>query len=242
MEQKKRLTVLNVAVAHLTSALMLPIIWILIGSIIQWILGETKTLSNHISSPLYYLVLIASYYGGLKYSFWYVSKNIIVTQPKKSSKLSSFLFYLGLLLIYYAFYTYLDEHNYLRLGTFFVLAYMYTTLTSKYFSSLEPDNELNEYRFMQQIGFTVVNISLVIMLAILTIWLIKEYPRAYGFYIIILVFWMGDYGSKINNFLFVPYFYKDGETVPYKKVFVSLCISIPANIFLACTINQDSLS
>jgi hypothetical protein len=35
MEQKKRITIFNVAIAQLTSALMLPILWILVGSIAQ---------------------------------------------------------------------------------------------------------------------------------------------------------------------------------------------------------------
>ena len=242
MEQKKRITVFSVAVAQTTSALMLPILWILVGSIAQWFLNGTETLSEETTQPIYYLILIASFYGGLKYSFWYVSKKLIMTQPKKSAKISSFLFCLGLLSTYYAFYAYSGEHDYLRVVTFFILAYMYIILTSKYFSSFEPDDQLNEYSFMLQVGFTVVNISMVIMLAILTLWLIKEHPWTYGLYTMVLVLWMGNYGSKINNFLFVPYFYKDQEPVPYKKVLASLGLTIPVNTFLFYMISKGTLS
>jgi len=241
-QQKTRITALNVAVAQLTSTLLLPIIWILIGTIAVWLLVGTEKVSDNIASPVYYLILILCYYLGLKYSFNYVSKNLVVTQPNKSAKISSFLFYFGLMSIYLGFYLYNQEHNYLRVIAYFIIAYLFTSMTNKYFSSLEPDNRLNEYSFLIQVGFTIVNISLVIMLAILTLWLMIEYPLTQGLYFMVLAFWMGDYGTKINNFLFVPYFYQDGESYPYKKVMASLLLSIPINIFLFYMISMGALT
>ena len=242
MEQKTRITTLNVAIAHLTSALLLPIIWILVGTIAVSILVETETMSDNIASIVYYLILILSYYLGLKYSFYYVSKNLIVTQPTKSAKISSLLFYFGLISIYFAFYFYNQEHNYLRIITFFIIAFVFTSMTKKYFSLLEPDGKLNEYSFILQLGFTFVNISLVVMLAILTVWLIMEYPWTEGLYIALVFLWFRDYGTKINNFLFVPYFYKNGDHKPYKKAIASLSLSIPINIFLFYMISIGALS
>jgi len=242
MEQKTRITALNVAVAQLTSTLLLPIIWILIGTIAVWLLVGTEKVSDNIATPVYYLVLILSYYLGLKYSFSYVSKNLVVTQPNKSAKISSFLFYFGLISIYLGFYLYNQEHNYLRVITYIIIAFVFTTMTKKYFSSLEPDNMLNEYSLILQVGFTIVNISLVVMLAILTLWLMMTYPLIQGLYYILLAFWMGGYGTKINNFLFVPYFYEDGEPFPYKKVMASLLLSVPINIFLFYMISIGALS
>jgi hypothetical protein len=242
MEQKRRITVFNVAIAQLTSTMMLPIIWILVGSILQWLLVGTTNLSDGIASLFYYLILIGSYYGGLRYSFWYVSKNLVVTQPKKSAKIASFLFFFGLLSTYFVFYSYHGEHNYFRLITFFILAFMYLTLTNKYFSSLKPDDNMKEYSLTLQVVFTIVNLSLVIMLAILTIWLVKDYPWTMGLYYAVLACWMGDCGSKINNFLFVPYFHKDHEPIPIKKVFFILGLTIPINAFLIYMISKGALS
>ncbi len=242
MKQKTRITALNVAVAQLTSALLLPIIWILIGTISVWILVGTEKISDNIASPIYYLILILSYYLGLKYSFTYISKNLVVTQPNKSAKISSSLFYFGLISIYLVFYFYNQEHNYLRLITFFIIAFVFTTMTKRYFLLLESDNKLNEYSFILQVGFTIVNISLVVMLAILAIWLMMKYNGVYLSYVLILVFWMGDNGNKINNFLFIPYFYKDGEPKPYKKVIAILLLSVPINIFLFYMISIGALS
>lgn len=239
---KKRITTFNVAVAQLTSTLMLPIIWVLVGSISQWLLNGTGIFTEKITQPVYYLILIVSYYFGLKYSFLYVSKHLIVTQPKKSAAISSFLFSLGLLTIYLAFYSYSGEHVFYRVVTFFILAYMFVTMTKKYFDSLESDNTMNEYNLVSQIGFTIVNLSLIVMLAILTIWLIKDYPWTQGLYYAVLIAWMGDYGSKINDFLFIPYFYKEKTVVPYKKAIVSLSVTLPVNIFLFYMIDAGALS
>ena len=64
MKQKTRITALNVAIAHLTSVLLLPIIWILVGTIAVSILVETESMSDNIASIVYYLILILSYYLG----------------------------------------------------------------------------------------------------------------------------------------------------------------------------------
>ena len=242
MKQKTRITALNVAVVQLTSTLLLPVIWILVGTIAVWLLVGTEKITDDIATPIYYLILILSYFLGLKYSFHYVSKNLIVTQPNKSAKISSFLFYFGLISTYLGFYLYTQEHNYLRVITYFIIAFVFTTMTKKYFSSLKPDNKLNEYSFILQIGFTIVNLSLVIMLAILAIWFIIKYNGIYLSYILLIVFWMGNDGYKINNFLFIPYFYKDGEPKPYKKVMASLFLSVPINIFLFYMISIGALS
>ena len=242
MKQTTRITSLNIAVAQLTSTLLLPIIWFLIGTIAKWLLVDNETVSNNIALPIYYALLITSYYVGLKYSFRYVSKNLVVTQPKTSAKISIFIFYLGLLSVYFAFYFFYEEHNHERILAFIILAYMYTTMTNKYFSSLEPDSELNEYSFILQVCFTIVNILLVVMFAILAIWLMMEYNGVYLMYVLIIVYWMGDDGYKINDFLFIPYFYKDGESKPYKKIIASLLLSVPINIFLFYMISMGALS
>jgi hypothetical protein len=83
MEQKTRITSLNVAVAQLTSTLLLPIICFLIGTIAKWLLVDNEI----------------------------VSKNLVITQPKTSAKISIFLFYLGLLSVYFAFYSSLHVYN-----------------------------------------------------------------------------------------------------------------------------------
>lgn len=241
MEQKKRITTLNVAIAQLTSALLLPIVWSLIGTIIVWLLIESGRIPDNIAYIVYYTILIISYYVGLKYSFYYVSKNLTVTQPKKSAKISIFLFYFGLVAIYIGFYFYYNNHNYYRMASYLIIAFIYTIMTNKYFLSLEPDNKLNEYSFILQVCFTVVNFSLVVMLAIITIWLIMEYPWTEGLYIALVFLWLRGYGTKINNFLFLPYFYKNGEKKPYKKLIIILFLSIPINILLFYLISIGAL-
>jgi hypothetical protein len=80
------------------------------------------------------------------------------------------------------------------------------------------------------------------MLAILAIWLMMEYNGVFLMYTLIIVFWMRDDGYKINNFLFIPYFYKKGKQKPYKKIMASLLLSVPINIFLFFMISTGALS
>jgi hypothetical protein len=238
MDKKVRATTYNIVITQLSSVLMLPILWILFGSIFKWVFIETETLPSSVAHLLYYLVLIGSYYIGLKHSFSNMSKKIIMTQPKVSGKISSFLFVSGLISVYYIWHIYTDEYDYFRMGAFIILGYMYTLLTSKYFNTLEVDDEIIEYSFLHQTFFTVINLSVVLVISIslgLMIWFIKDYTWSYFIYILIVpvgVVVVNKYMDKVNKVLFIPYFYTGEKGIPLKRILTILMITVPTNSIL----------
>lgn len=232
MESKDRITSLNISVAHITSTMLLPIVWILIGILVKWLYIPSETTLDQITSYVYYILLIGSYYIGLKYSFRYLTNNFIITNPKTSAYISIFVFSLGVILIYLSFYFYAKEHNYLRMFSFFIISYLFIIMTNKFFSILEPNKKCNEYSIPLQIFITIINLSLFIMLSALGIMFVQGYPWSEILLLIVVFLWVKDFGKSINEFLFIPYFYKNEKSEIYKKSILILALTIPINSFL----------
>jgi len=238
MEQKIRATTYNIVMLQFSSVFMLPIVWILFGSIFEWVFIEFETLTILEVKLFYYVGLIGSYYVGLKHAFSYISKNIIVTKPKTTGKISSFIFLFGLVSVYYILYKFSKEYDYFRMLAFMILGYLYTFMTYKYFNTFIIDNKIMEYSFLHQVLFTIINLSVVMVVGIsvsLIIWFIKDYKWSYYIYILIaplVLLAITKHTNKINKVFFIPYFYKKGDTFPLNKICILLAITIPINIIL----------
>ncbi|MFC2073720.1 hypothetical protein ACFLR3_00570 [Campylobacterota bacterium] len=247
MDKKVRATTYNIVMTQLASVLIFPIVWILFGSIFTWVIIETETLPSSVTQLLYYLGLLGSYYLGLKHSFKYMSKTIIVTQPKVSGKVSSFIFVSGLIGVYYAWYIFTNEYDFFRMGAFIILGYMYTLLTYKYFNTLEVDDETLEYSFLYQVCFTIVNVSVVLAIGIglgLMMWFIKDYTLSYSIYLLMAplgLLAVNKHMDKVNHTLFIPYFYRGEESMPLKRITTTLFITIPINAILLYILYKEVL-
>ena len=133
------------------------------------------------------------------------------------------------------------------MGAFIILGYMYTFLTYKYFNTLEVDDEILEYSFLYQVCFTIVNVSVVLAIGIslgLMMWFIKDFAWSYSIYLLMAplgLLVINKYMDKVNQALFIPYFYTGEERMPLKKITTTLLITVPINVLLFYLLYEEVL-
>lgn len=227
---QNRLTTFNISTSHvIQTSFLFPIVWLIVGSFVKMILNDKGFIPLEILSLVYYLIMLISFYLGIKYSLAYINKKIIVSQPQNTAKQSILWFLFGAVSINYAFYYFEESLNFIRIITTVLIIVMFIKLTTKYFNSIEADNEYIEYSLPLQIVIFLANLSLIIMLFITygiyheSIWI---HLLITPFLIALIVFLQ----DKID--IFVPFFYKKNEIPNFKKPYIVLAITLPINIIL----------
>ena len=235
-EEKRRVTTFSVVSSHIISSTMLfPVLWLIIGSVIYLILEQKQVLPISLITIFYYIVMLASFYAGIKYSLSFIDKRYIVSNPELSLKFSILFFLIGVLLINYIFIYFEEALNWFRLIFSILLLYMFVTLTNKYFKSLEADIEYIEYPFLWQVLFLFTNFSLLIAALTSYTILVSVYSWMHSLLIFVLIIWFGPY-SKVIDKLFIPFFYKSNEEIAVKRSIIVLLIALPVDFLLISTI------
>lgn len=236
IEERRRVTTFSVVSSHIiSSSTLFPIAWLIIGSFAQMILVQEQIVHEFILAALYYIVMLASFYAGIKYSLSFIDKRYIVLNPKSSLKFSILIFLFGVLFINYLFIHFEETFNWFRLLFSVFLTYMFVTLTDKYFKGLEPNSEYLEYPLVWQVFFMLTNLLLLIALFTSYIILVKVYPSMHLLLILVLVMWFGPYSHIINKF-FIPFLYKINEEIAIKRAIIVFLIALPVDYLLISTI------
>lgn len=232
IDDRSRVTTFSVVSSHIiSSSALFPVVWLIIGSFLQTILVQKQILNEPVVTGLYYIVMLASFYGGIKYSLSFIDRRYIVSNPQSSLKFSILSFLFGVLFINYLFIYFEESFNWFRLSFSILLTYMFVILTNKYFSAINPNTEYIEYPFLWQIFFMLTNLLLIIAFFISYMILSRVFPWIHAFLVFALVIWFSPY-SEIIEKLFIPFFYKNNEKIAFKKATIIFLIALPMDLFL----------
>lgn len=213
----------------ISSSVLFPLLWLIIGSIGKSLLISQNLINQPLADAIYYLVMLLMFYFGIKYSLYYINKNVSVAMPKQSEKQSIILFTSLVLAVNYGLYYFEDSLNIMRIIFSFALIYMFIIMTKKYFDSLE-DSEYIECTFIGQVLILLANTSIVITL--LTIYGIISNITPYARYIVVIISIVVALKTDLFKHFFVAFFYRKNEKKPLKHALTMLVITLPINIAL----------
>jgi len=160
--EKVRRTSFGVVSSHIISTTMLfPLFWLIAGLLAKALLVQNNIIPEPLVSFLYYLIMLGSYYLGIKYSLYFIDKKIIVALPEQSSRQAIIAFSTLVVVSNYALF-YFQETIYIQRIIFsLLLIYMFAVITKKYFNSLEKTDYI-ECKFFWQVIILVSNFSILI--------------------------------------------------------------------------------
>lgn len=231
--EKIRRTTFGIVSSHIISTTMLfPLFWLIAGLLVKALLIQNKIILEPFVSFLYYLIMLSSYYLGIKYSLYFIDKKVEVALPEQSARQAIITFSTLVVVSNYALF-YFQETIYIQRIVFsLLLIYMFSVITRKYFHSLEKSDYI-ECKFFLQVIILIANFSVLISI-LMTYAILHESHFAIrmilvsAFIPIMLIF------SKVNivDKIFIPFEYKTNEPKPIKKALITLGITIPVNMVL----------
>ena len=238
MSEKIKRTTFGVMTSHVvSSSALFPLLWLVIGSIGKAMLLQESLINETVANIIYYAGMMLFFYFGIKYSLYYINKKVFVTLPKQSGQQSIILFALLVVAVNYGLFYFEETINIMRILFSFMLVYMFTVITKKYFDSLE-ETENMECTFIGQIIVLLANLSIFVSMFALygildTIWTQELHLSSHILSTVIagLIAFLS-YKRNIVNKIFVPFFYKEDEEKPIKYALVTLAITLPLNIGL----------
>ena len=227
MLTKVKRTTFGVMTVHvISSSTLFPTFWLIAGSLVKALLVANGIIIEPFASTLYYMVMLGSFYLGIKYSIYYINKKIQVALPKQSGRQSIILFFLIVIAVNIAFIYFENSINFQRIIFSIFLVYMFIQMTNKFFHSLEQTEYL-ECSFLAQIVVLIANFSL--FLSFLFIYaIIRELNPIVNLIITPVVFYLALAVESFSK-VFVPFFYLPNEPKPIKKAIFLLLVTLPLN-------------
>ena len=227
MLTKVKRTTFGVMTVHvISSSTLFPTFWLIAGSLVKALLVANGIIIEPFASTLYYMVMLGTFYLGIKYSIYYINKKIQVALPKQSGRQSIILFFLIVIAVNIAFIYFENSINFQRIIFSIFLVYMFIQMTNKFFHSLEQTEYL-ECSFLAQIVVLIANFSL--FLSFLFIYaIIRELNPIVNLIITPVVFYLALAVESFSK-VFVPFFYLPNEPKPIKKAIFLLLVTLPLN-------------
>lgn len=233
IKNKIHRTTFGVVSSHIISTVFLfPLLWLIAGSLAKGLLTLYYPILEPYLSTVYYLIMLGSFYLGIKYSLYYINKNVSVALPEKSGR-QSILFFSALVIISnYTLFYFENSINIQRLIFSLILLYMFAVMTKRYFHTLEKSSYI-ECIFFLQIIILISNLSILISL-FLTYGVLHESSVTLklivtsAFIPLLLILTQFDVVDKV----FIPFEYEVGKQKPIKKALLTIAVSIPINILL----------
>lgn len=238
---KIRRSTLSIVILHvIATSIYFPLLWLIGGYFFKlWMIS--KGAYEIAAEMLYYVIMIKSYYLGIKYSLYHIESKVDIADPRKVARYSVILFSILAAGVNYAFYHYQGSVHLLRLVVSFGIVYMFHVLSVRFFYTLKSRGEERECTVFNQVVIVVANLSMLVSLLVTYVFLgfiglyveLKEFAFGVQMFFVTAVAYYLYLGEQIpRKSLFVPFLYQEGEPKPIKKAVRLLLVTIPLNVIL----------